>query len=43
MGQECVAALEGEEPGVDTTALEIGGLNDITSHICKDMPVLLNI
>ena len=43
MGQVCVAALEGEEPGVEVTTPEISGLNDTTSDICKDMPVLLNI
>lgn len=43
IGQVCVAALEGEEPGVEVTAPEISGLNDTTSDICKDMPVLLNI
>lgn len=42
MGHECVAELVGEEPEVLATALEISGLNDTTSDICKDMPVLLN-
>ena len=38
-----MAAVEGKEPGVGATALEISGFNDTTSDICKDMPVLLKV